>query len=90
MNCKVMVEAMQAKGYWTSPAGKTPHQTLNALILGGRSPRRGRTSFPDIPRPTSKRTWPNWPCSPTWRRLPGRRTLALSRGLFSFGWLSSP
>ncbi len=33
MNCKVMVEAMQAKGYWTSPAGKTPHQTLNASIL---------------------------------------------------------
>ena len=33
MNCKAMVEAMQAKGYWTSPAGKTPHQTLNAAIL---------------------------------------------------------
>jgi hypothetical protein len=33
MNCMAMVEAMQAKGYWTSPAGKTPHQTLNASIL---------------------------------------------------------
>ena len=33
MNCKAMVEAMQTKGYWTSPAGKTPHQTLNAAIL---------------------------------------------------------
>ena len=33
MNCTAMVEAMQAKGYWTSPAGKTPHQTLNASVL---------------------------------------------------------
>ena len=28
MNCAAMVEAMQAKGYWASPGGKTPSQTL--------------------------------------------------------------
>lgn len=32
MTCKEMVEAMAAKGYWTSPGGKTPHATLYAAI----------------------------------------------------------
>lgn len=33
MNCKEMVEAMSAKGYWTSPGGATPHSTLYSAIL---------------------------------------------------------
>jgi hypothetical protein len=33
MNCKEMIDAMAAKGYWTSPAGKTPASTLYAAIL---------------------------------------------------------
>jgi hypothetical protein len=32
MSCRQIVEAMAAKGYWTSPNGKTPHSTLNAAI----------------------------------------------------------
>jgi hypothetical protein len=40
MNCKAMVEAMEAKGYWTSPGGKTPSQTLYAAIL--RDIRKGK------------------------------------------------
>jgi hypothetical protein len=28
-----MVEAMTARGLWTSPGGKTPHATLYASIL---------------------------------------------------------
>ena len=32
MTTKAMIEAMAAKGYWTSPAGKTPAQTLYAAI----------------------------------------------------------
>jgi hypothetical protein len=32
MTCKAMVEAMTAKGYWTSPAGKTPHATLYTAV----------------------------------------------------------
>jgi hypothetical protein len=32
MNSKELVEAMTAKGYWTSPGGKTPHATLHAAI----------------------------------------------------------
>src|SRR5262245_45451522 len=33
MNCKTMVEAMTAKGLWSSPSGKTPEATLYAAIL---------------------------------------------------------
>ncbi len=33
MNCKEMVNAMAAKGYWKSAAGKTPHATLYSAIL---------------------------------------------------------
>jgi hypothetical protein len=33
MNAKQMIEAMAAKGLWTSPGGKTPHATLYSAIL---------------------------------------------------------
>lgn len=33
MNCQEMIAAMAERGYWTSPAGKTPAQTLYAAIL---------------------------------------------------------
>jgi hypothetical protein len=33
MNTKELIEAMSAKGYWTSPGGKTPHATLYSAIL---------------------------------------------------------
>ena len=32
MNCKEMIEAMAAKGYWTTPGGQTPHATLYSSI----------------------------------------------------------
>ena len=32
MNCQEMIDAMAAKGYWTSPAGKTPAATLYSAI----------------------------------------------------------
>lgn len=32
MTCKAMVEAMSAKGYWTSPGGKTPEATLYTVV----------------------------------------------------------
>lgn len=32
MTCKELVGAMAAKGYWTSPGGKTPEATLHAAI----------------------------------------------------------
>jgi hypothetical protein len=33
MNCKEMIDAMAAKGYWTSPGGQTPQATLYSGIL---------------------------------------------------------
>jgi hypothetical protein len=33
MNAQELITAMQAKGYWTSPGGKTPHATLYSAIL---------------------------------------------------------
>src|SRR5450755_2752482 len=32
MNCQEMIQAMATKGYWSSPAGKTPAATLYAAI----------------------------------------------------------
>jgi hypothetical protein len=33
MNAKQPIDAMAAKGLWTSPGGKTPHATLYSAIL---------------------------------------------------------
>jgi hypothetical protein len=33
MSCREMIEAMAAKGYWSSPGGKTPASTLYSAIL---------------------------------------------------------
>jgi hypothetical protein len=32
MSCKEMIETMAAKGYWSSPGGKTPASTLFSAI----------------------------------------------------------
>ena len=32
MSCGALIAAMAAKGYWTSPAGKTPSSTLYAAM----------------------------------------------------------
>jgi hypothetical protein len=32
MNCQEMIKAMEEKGYWKSPGGKTPHATLYSAI----------------------------------------------------------
>jgi hypothetical protein len=33
MNCQALIQDMAAKGYWTSPAGKTPASTLYSALL---------------------------------------------------------
>jgi HB1, ASXL, restriction endonuclease HTH domain len=33
LNCQDMIAAMAAKGYWSSPAGKTPASTLYSALL---------------------------------------------------------
>jgi hypothetical protein len=32
LTCGELIEAMAAKGYWTSPGGKTPASTHSALL----------------------------------------------------------
>src|SRR5262249_23491238 len=32
MNCKELIEAMAAAGYWSPPKGKTPHATLYSAL----------------------------------------------------------
>jgi hypothetical protein len=32
MTCPELIAAMAARGYWTSPAGKTPQATLRAAL----------------------------------------------------------
>jgi hypothetical protein len=32
MNCREMIAAMAAKGYWSSPGGKTPAATLYTAV----------------------------------------------------------
>jgi hypothetical protein len=33
MTTKALIDAMAAKGYWTSPGGQTPHATLFAALI---------------------------------------------------------
>ena len=45
MNCQEMVAAMAAKGYWTSPGGKTPSATLYSSILRELKTKGGEARF---------------------------------------------
>jgi hypothetical protein len=33
MTCPALIEAMKAKGYWTSPGGQTPSATLHSALM---------------------------------------------------------
>jgi hypothetical protein len=33
MTCPALIEAMKAKGYWTSPGGRTPSATLHSALM---------------------------------------------------------
>ena len=45
MNCQEMIEAMAAKGYWTSPGGKTPAATLYSAILRELTTKKNEARF---------------------------------------------
>jgi hypothetical protein len=45
MNCQEMVAAMAAKGYWTSPGGKTPSSTLYSALLRELKTKGGEARF---------------------------------------------
>jgi hypothetical protein len=45
MSCKELIAAMAAKGYWTSPGGRTPDATLHASVLREISVKREQSRF---------------------------------------------
>jgi hypothetical protein len=45
MNCPQMIEAMAAKGFWKSPAGKTPGSTLYAALKREITTKKGEARF---------------------------------------------
>ena len=45
MRCTELIAAMTAKGYWTSPAGKTPASTLYAALLRELRTKKDRARF---------------------------------------------
>jgi hypothetical protein len=58
MTCQEMIESMAAKGYWTSPGGKTPHATLYAAILREIQVKGAATRFQKTERGKFARTAP--------------------------------
>ena len=45
LTTKEMIEAMEAKGYWKSPGGKTPDRTLYSAILREIVVKKGEARF---------------------------------------------
>jgi hypothetical protein len=56
MNCQEMIAAMAAKGYWTSPAGKTPAATLYSALLREIKTKGDQTRFQKTERGKFART----------------------------------
>ena len=50
MSAKELIDAMAARGYWTSPGGKTPEATLSAA-LGSEINKKGQASRFARPEP---------------------------------------
>jgi hypothetical protein len=45
MTAKEMIEAAEAKGYWKSPGGKTPHATVYSAIIREIAVKGGESRF---------------------------------------------
>jgi hypothetical protein len=45
MSCPELIAVMTAKGYWSSPAGKTPQATLSAAIQREIVVKKGQSRF---------------------------------------------
>jgi hypothetical protein len=50
MNCQELIAAMAEKGYWTSPAGRTPGATLYAAVLRELQAKGPNTRFVKVER----------------------------------------
>ena len=56
LNAKEMIDAAQAKGYWKSPGGKTPHATLYSAIIREISQKGAESRFRKVERGRFART----------------------------------
>jgi hypothetical protein len=56
MNCKELIEAMAAKGYWASPSGQTPAATLYSAILRELEKKGAESRFKKTERGLFERT----------------------------------
>lgn len=56
MTAKEMVEAAEAKSYWKSPGGKTPHATLFSAIIREIAKKGGESRFKKTERGRFERT----------------------------------
>ena len=50
MTCREMIDTMATKGYWSSPAGKTPANTLYAAILRELQTKADQSRFQKVDR----------------------------------------
>src|SRR5262249_31934731 len=50
LNCRELIAAMAARGYWTSPGGRTPWATLSASILKEIARKGSRARFQKVDR----------------------------------------
>jgi hypothetical protein len=50
LSCREMIAAMAAKGYWSSPGGKTPEATLYSALLRELTAKGARARFTKIDR----------------------------------------
>jgi hypothetical protein len=50
LNCQELIELMAARGYWSSPAGRTPAATLYAAIVRDIANKGSQTRFAKIDR----------------------------------------
>jgi hypothetical protein len=59
MSCPELIAAMAAKGYWTSPAGKTPSATLYSALLRETTTKGDQARFVKAERGRfTLRSWP--------------------------------
>ena len=58
LNAKALIAEMEAKGYWTSPGGKTPHATLYSAILREIQTKKKETRFEKVERGKFKLRYP--------------------------------
>lgn len=67
MTCQQLIEAMAAKGYWTSPGGKTPAATLYSAMLREITAKGAAVAFRRLIEASSPETTPSYLIIDVWQ-----------------------